>query len=616
MKKVSRILGENKSSNNTSVFTVMLIVFVIISLVYQSLTYFSNTNQFRKVEEYNISECYTLWVRLPKQVPLVADPTVENTRPITVWGEMNSAEGDCQEKPSQLQVDFLDGQKLGFIEIDNPSPDASVLLTFGDNAAESEREQLFIYAPLSSDIPDIVTLKIKVHSPECEEKNKKKCEEKVDLPEETMDLPMQIFLVAWLQRFANIVFGIPTVTLVAAIGTLVKIYFELNEQRKEDIKEFQKNIEELKGKQDELGEYVVELLPDAQRLGEQYRQTLLNQFDRHKKSMEWGNAWSKSLRQNIINMISQKDRDFNFGEKLQEYEKNLDFLGESEIKALENFFSWYQGDKNYGSIEEKTLKNILATFQILGIDSSRLLLGGIKASIFKDDEIKFDEAQINKFIKCWDEEGKASGRYLLDRLSSDLNKPDLIGKIAIHRKGKPTPPNTLKEPYKLWPDNLRFRIPGSAPYKDVWQQPFGPLKAEDDPRLPPARFTKGDPAAFASNMFFSAKNLDWGKSILKPEPAFYTCGPGMGKTTFIWMGRHQRRYWGEKPSLSIYMHLSGIANKEKLWGEVETAVGKSLLANFVEDPYWLLDAPHKTQERVQRLSDFVGWNVLCSIENI
>ena len=207
-------------------------------------------------------------------------------------------------------------------------------------------------------------------------------------------------------------------------------------------------------------------------------------------------------------------------------------------------------------------------------------------------------AQINKFIKCWEEDGKASGRYLLDCLSSELNEPTLTEKIAVNRKEKPTPPNTLKEPYKLWPEKLRFQIPSNARFQDVWQQPFGPLKAEDDPRLPPARYTKGDPAALASDLFFSAEDLDWGKSIMQPEPGFYTCGQGMGKTTFIWMGRHQRRYWGGKPSLSTYMLLSGIANKEKLWDELETAVGKSLLANFVEDPYWLLDAPHKTQERV------------------
>ncbi len=186
----------------------------------------------------------------------------------------------------------------------------------------------------------------------------------------------------------------------------------------------------------------------------------------------------------------------------------------------------------------------------------------------------------------------------------------------LGRKKNPAPPNDLSEDYRIWPTRLRFQTLDNNEFAGGWQQPFGPLSAEDDPRLPLSQYNYGDLSAVASDMFYPALDQPWGRDIFLSVPGFYRFGMGKGKTAFIWMGRHQRRYWGEKPALSVYLSLTGGANKELFWRELENAMGVALISNLVEDPYWLLNASLKAKERIITFLIFWAGSFPCLIDTL
>lgn len=633
MKKLFRHRRSKSGRTSPHVLTWVLIVYILVSLSYQSLIFAYPTNQFQEVKEFEVAPCYKFWVRLPRQVPLLSSPNLNDARPITIWGMKDQDVEECREFPYVVSVDLYDQHLLGFLETEDPSPTASVRVTLGSNATNGEREQLFIYVPLSIKTPNKITLQIEVAA-----------------QIKTFTLFVQSVGSAWFVHFANLAFGIPTITFIAALGTVAKIYFDWKAHRDRELREYAKQQDELKLKEEDLGEQTINLYGWAKRLGAD-RTRIRSIFNSAKKILSVGKIWSKSLRQELVVMIAQKNGAIY--RKLHEMSQILDFPDDEEIEAIKDFYHWYCGNTN-SEIGER-IKNALDVFQLLGLESCALIVDVIKRDrwlfICDNEETKpednFEEgifsalksylirsyAQISNVIRRtkqlsnhddaeakpeddvekydysalkthWHDDGKSSGRYLLTRVSEYLDDADFSQILTDWQSENPIPPNSLKAPYRIWAEKLHFRPTPNSVYQDTWSQPFGPLKAEDDPRLPATTIEKGDRAAYGSNMFYSKHSL-WVSAVSQHVPGFYFADPGMGKSAFLWMGRHERRYWGDKPSFSIYTMLTGAADKEILWEQLEHAIGFSLVMNLVEDPYWLIDADQKTQERVSAF--LIAW---------
>ena len=637
--------------------TWLLIGYVLLSLVYQSCQPLQNINRFRDVKSYTNLNCYTIWVRLPEEIPLVSRPTLENTRPITVWARMNLDEAGCkeimgtqgedqnQEKPTceerdetqsevlieceqdevqeaiKLHLDFVDGQELGFLEEGNLFPDGSIWLIFEQDALESRREQLYVYFPLSSDTPDKLDLAIKVFVPNTISTQGKKSEFL-----ESIHLSVQSHLSASLFRFADIIFGIPAATLFAWVGVLAQLYIKDRNEKERERKqaeqeleqktvEFQNKIEKLNIRREDLGEYVFELSCEAHEnnLGDKSFRSLFYEFENCKKWYAVGNSWNKSLRSKIIEMIKEDSTNYeHFKYNIQQWYEIIgwpDWPSKNAGDELITFFKWYTNEPLLAVLDSAKLNNVLFVFRFLGLESTHIV---IKKMI----EYIGQPSVLEALEESWLDQGKATGRYLLDLLVDAIyqnseqatDKEDekkIASQIIAWQKNDPAPPNKLAEDYRIWPARLRFQTPNNEKFSGGWQQPFGPLNTEDDPRLPLSQYSKGDPSAGASDMFYPALDQPWGQDIFLPVSGFYRFGAGKGKTAFIWMGRHQRRYWGEKPAFSVYLSLTGNANKEIFWRELENAMGDALISNLVEDPYWLLSAPRKAKERI--ITFLISW---------
>ena len=118
------------------------------------------------------------------------------------------------------------------------------------------------------------------------------------------------------------------------------------------------------------------------------------------------------------------------------------------------------------------------------------------------------EDRINSFKTTWYDEGKAAGRYLLRQIQND----QLQDKIKAWEYHQPSPPVLVSPAYKIWPQKIRFQTNRSFDI-DSHIHPFGPLKAEDDPRLP---LFDGQGKSLAMGMFYSGHPL-WNKSISESE---------------------------------------------------------------------------------------------------
>ncbi|HHS97323.1 MAG TPA: hypothetical protein ENK08_05405 [Chloroflexi bacterium] len=136
-----------------------------------------------------------------------------------------------------------------------------------------------------------------------------------------------------------------------------------------------------------------------------------------------------------------------------------------------------------------------------------------------------------------------------------------------------------------------------------WFTSFGPVKAEEDPRLPTARFPREKEKRKQTDLFWARHPL-W-EEIKVARSALFVAPPKSGRTAFIWMGRYERRFWGLSPALSLYLPLDGPPDKEVLLHSLRNALGESLLCALAEDPFWLLDAPSDYQARL--CSFLINW---------
>lgn len=304
---------------------------------------------------------------------------------------------------------------------------------------------------------------------------------------------------------------------------------------------------------------------------------------------------------------------------LEDTQQKTKFLSQEQYHAVLQLQKAHSG-----SIEElhTLLINGLRVLRALGVESGPHVIAQVRKGLEETAKELRRAAQnerltptmpsfspeIKRALKEeWFEQGKASGHYLLELLSKE--QPE-IRKTLLEWEERPAPPNPIKPPFGLWggdpvyetrPEVLElFGHPNPR-----WKHPFGPLKAEDDPRLP-LKPGKTDERPIGG-LFWEEHSL-W-NTVISLEPCYITAPRGSGSSAMQLMGRHLRRFWGRYPSLSLGFSLNGKPDIDTLWHNVERALSESLRRDLVEDPYWLLSGPPFLQEWVISFFEHVYGNI-------
>ncbi|MEW6030841.1 MAG: hypothetical protein ACOYZ8_18825 [Chloroflexota bacterium] len=558
--------------------TWVAVIYIVLSFAYQSWAFLFDKTGFSKVETISLHPCYEIRLRLPDQIPLSTLSITENARPITIWG-WKKQDPICMFYDDEIMANLNNQGKLVFIDANNAETSSSFVIQMGDSEAQASRQSISVYVPLTDPSIERVTLNMELLN------------DNIAHPE-SYPLDVESLLRYGVFEFLDIFLGTTTFTLITAVLALSKFYFDQQERRRASIRELEGALDKLGLLKERIGMDVINLYPRAQELGGLFLQKLTGTFEVLREQYRSGDVWSHSLRREIVARWRQAD----FEKWLWNITEVLQFpTTKQDVENLTWFSEWLRSPVE-SKINAEILEKTLRVFQIVGMSGRDAIVRKV-AEILNGHKIS---NQVEKlFREQWYEWGRAAGRYLLRHL---INQ-DLQSKLKEWDTQQPLPPNRLGQPLWPWPNRIRFQIPPAfetqLPDPSELSYPFGPIAAQDDPRLPlpSPGFRQEKGGKWVGGMFWG-KHPIWAESIAQPQSAIYLSDRGMGTTTFIWMGRHERRFWGIKPSLSLYFDLAGIASADKIWGGLEAGLVDSLLVSLTEDPYWLLDAPSAVQERI------------------
>jgi len=196
-------------------------------------------------------------------------------------------------------------------------------------------------------------------------------------------------------------------------------------------------------------------------------------------------------------------------------------------------------------------------------------------------------------LRAWEQRNPDRGKRFLEWLRDD---PVPQSDESATEKGscalwRPSPP-------ALPPAHLALLEKAGFPHPTAWHTPFGPDKAEDDPRLRGLKFAeKSIPALFYNKM-------SWYTDITAERHSLFYAPPGCGRTAAIWNARYTHRITSYKPALSLYLLLRPPFEPAHLLKLVADALGRALCCALVEDAYWLMAADRETQADIGR---FLLW---------
>ena len=276
---------------------------------------------------------------------------------------------------------------------------------------------------------------------------------------------------------------------------------------------------------------------------------------------------------------------------INDWKKSRVGFDEHEIDTLKSLGAWLQETKNISP--EDDAKLILKVFKILGIES-KPVLGEILHKRYEQSQRKIFDLLGKTLV----EKGNASGRLLWKEVSASWDISDIFSENIA--------PYELKGDCRLWPQEPK-PVPLSSKIEEtlsalsgenaaVWMNPFGPEKGELDPRLPTRPQNDKTPAERPYKLFFKSAP-GWSEAI-SPFHTLFLAPPGSGRSSIIWMGRHQFRPWGEESTISVYLPLNGRAEKDVLLSRFHRGVFHSLLSALAEDPSWFLDMPEEVREDI------------------
>jgi hypothetical protein len=312
--------------------------------------------------------------------------------------------------------------------------------------------------------------------------------------------------------------------------------------------------------------------------------------------------WAFNFRKEITRKLPNED----FQPWLEKANKDINFLSKDEFLTL-----CYVSKKGISGISlfEQLLDYGLKAFGILGVDNvhelCKIIVSVIPNLVNEKDDEKLSIA-LGQLKDNWFTKG-ASGRYLSGKLASVGHSQFILAlqaKLVEWKNNEEYPPNLLGANASLWSSEPLYSL---TPHAELylrrhfnkyiqWRTPFGPIKAEFDPRLTRS-LVETDKHQRPVKGFFWDEHPIWDK-VIDTQSLCIIAERGMGSTSLILMGRHVRRFWGNKPSLSMFLQMHGNAEEIVFWSMLEQALFEQLIRDLVEDPFWLLNAPISAQQMI------------------
>ncbi|GAB4488400.1 MAG: hypothetical protein Fur0016_00810 [Anaerolineales bacterium] len=626
--------GINSGRRLAQLWWVLPFVYLLVSIVYQGFIFPFLPGG---TERYHFeTDCFILEIRFPLVLTVANQPGGEVSQPASfwVWNNPQSNSSTCApEARIAISHDSLD---LVWLEEKQEIP-ASWLLTAGNSREEAAPRRVFVYLAPQENLPSTASLSVLVDG------------------KEAGQVEAMLWSAAksgWF-RLANLLLGSQNLALVTGAITLLtalyKFFQDAQARRQQQQKDFESAVTEFENRAQQNPEQIAKeylaLLAKTSGLeaSSQQREWLIQKFHDFSRKFSQGNIWSRSLRLELAERLNHlhhqknevttsppsspaplpiEDRQLkneNVENWLENTQQKTKFLSQEQYQAV------LQLQKGHsGSVEElrTLLIHGLRVLRALGVESGPHVIAQVRKGLAETTRELRRAAQNERLTPTapsfppeiegalkeeWFEQGKASGHYLLELLSKE--QPE-IRKTLLKWEETPTPPNPIKPPFGLWgsdpvyetrPEVLElFGQPNPR-----WKHPFGPLKAEDDPRLP-LRLGKTDELPIGG-LFWEEHPL-W-ETAISLEPCYITAPRGSGGSAMQLMGRHLRRFWGRYPSLSLGFSLSGKPEINTLWYNVERALSETLRRDLVEDPYWLLNGPPFLQEWVVSFFEHVYGNI-------
>ncbi len=555
---------------------------------------------------YQIDENIHLGIEYPHTISLPGDDEILG-RPMTLWvweDPQDFIENEDVEVSFSSEEDGVIFSNREGVEV-SPSFD----LPIGKASATAPRKTLYLQKRRGNTKTENPVFSIQIYEGE-----------KITLPPRRFVLHLETPVSLILRRVLKLLFGGPILALVTGLIGIIKFFLDRRDKRLKDIGIFYSKIDDLRELFQEdisnVGRQYLQIwkwVTEQHLLGESYSQELVFNFQEMTNKYENGRPWLLSARYWVSKHLN--DTSTMRDDWLSDLKKSRVGFFKEELTTIEEFI----GLLNQPSIQlsESLLEEMLEVFTILrvaGEESILSLVEGVKpvsSSNMEERNYKYgeekegeekegedkessdkksitDEEQlfINLLEETWYRNGGATGRYLLDQLAT--KEGFLWMKEVIKNwENNPQKPQEYRKKGMLWPNTSEL--------SKKWNlsTPFGPTKGEYDGRLLSQRAENDSTVA---GLFWEEHSV-W-KNIVSVKDGWFSAPPGFGTSTFIWMGRYERDFWGSRPSFSIYLKLCGTCSECIFWNKFEEALAESLLRVLSIDPFWLINANTETQDQV------------------
>jgi hypothetical protein len=569
-------------------FVIFLAGYALASVVFQVLYPYFSYWPTSVTNEITLDACHSMRMRVPLSVPILYASQGDQAKQITLWV--------WQTSPScvpEVKISFSSSEDIIWLDQKGDEVAPSIEVKSGKTETAAPRYFFYIYTPVRSTPNTQFTLNIYLD----------------DQLANHIPLYGQSQIDTLFFGFLYILLGTPSLTMVAgALATgfgVFQTYKNLETIRLQRQKELEADIEKLNRVSGraaaDIGLQYSSLMDHIKKWGFSEDELVLMAAQRVFKTKQdqyaGARIWAFSFRKEITQKLSTD----NFKTWLEKANSDIQFLNEDEFQTI-CYFS-----KNSGGVSsfEQLLDYGLKAFGILGVDNVDTLCAIIASFILCLDN-GTDEENLEKLKNKWFANG-ASGRYLSGKLADVKNDDNrfiaaLKIKLIEWKNNEEYPPNLLGTNAMLWASEPLYTLTHPAEmylkryfFKSIlWRTPFGPVKAEFDPRLPRQIITDDKRPVKG---FFWEEHPIWEK-VIGAQSLCVTAGHGMGSSALILMGRHVRRFWGGKPSLSIFLQLHGSAEESIFWSMLEQALFEQLIRDLVEDPFWLLNAPISSQQMI------------------
>ncbi len=258
------------------------------------------------------------------------------------------------------------------------------------------------------------------------------------------------------------------------------------------------------------------------------------------------------------------------------------------------------------------VEQLVRLLNITGLKSVDFILAQLRERTGNDEKAKKETAS-----ELW--RYGAAGRYLVFRWSVD----DKVVRKWLADEGLAKQASQLLLSPELCSPWLGGEVKLSAPQRKALQQwrsrkqieeiedrhtPFGPIHAEDDPRL----------ALSSDASLFWADHKAW-PFMREPQHNLFIFAPGNGLTAFLLRARDECRPYGLHPAFSLAITIDAQDELtpafEKQWMmKLQEATEHALLCAMGIDPFWLLAASQEEQREIAAFLYAINHNDIAALE--